>query len=297
MSTSEPASDTFIGRLFKRIAPGSSYAAFPWKSWDKVCTILETIRGRGCRIKRSHKDNEWEIDATDGTALDKPHAYSVFVLDIEAARERAEELPASMMSDISNSDLENGAKIVFVYCPYVENSRDDVLAGVNGLDMTGKIGDLADEEFPEGSHWGWRRIGEFYNDDPMVVYGQEFEGRFEDISIGTEGDFLSETSVYCSCIIPIAWIIGNRIIQTLLGRPWDVKGEVSKAVITGADPGHVVQDGLLSVRLYGTGLESAKYANATLSLTEVCQGASLPTGSVLLAHRAFVRTIQDTSES
>ena len=80
----DPASDTFIGRLFKRIVPGSSYAAFPWRSWDKICTILETIRGRGIRIRRSTNEAKWELDATSGAIIDKPHAYSVYVHDPDA---------------------------------------------------------------------------------------------------------------------------------------------------------------------------------------------------------------------
>ena len=65
-------SNTWIGNLFSRIKPGTSYRVFPWRSWEKICLILETISGIGCKINRTENGQGWtiEVDGSQSTELD-----------------------------------------------------------------------------------------------------------------------------------------------------------------------------------------------------------------------------------
>lgn len=226
-----PASDSFIGRLFRRIKPGTSYAAFPWRSWDKICTILETIRGRGIRVVRSTNDTAWELDATAN--LDKPHAYSVYVHDPEN-----EVGPYGTADSAGTDDERVGATIppvmandtkrsAYCYVPYFVDGNN-IISGANGPDGAGRVGARADEEWPVGSHWGWKRVGEVDTDDPLVVYGVLSPGadstspKFDNIQIAAESDFMADMRANTpdASAVPIAWINGSNVVQTLCGRPW-----------------------------------------------------------------------------
>lgn len=234
MSTGEPASDTFIGRLFSRIKPGSSYAAFPWKSWDKICTILETIRGRGVRIKRSTNETQWEIDATSAATLASPHAYAVYV------HNPGEDADNDLLPDAMKSD---GERSVYVYAPISINFR--AIAGTNCVHLAGSYGDEGQYETPVSSHWGWRRVSALPDDGVYVVYGTAtsdylHRSRFSGISLAEENDFflLARTSGIGNQIIPIAWISAGRVVQTLCGRPWATEPEflsVRKRVVDGSN--------------------------------------------------------------
>lgn len=224
MSDGGQASDTFIGRLFKRIVPGSSYAAFPWRSWDKICTILETMRGRGIRIKRSTSDTKWELDATSGSVLDKPHAYSVYVHDPDdkEAKDSTEDNLPPVMRNVST-------RTAFCYVPCFkdEDNDNDIIPAANGRDGVGHIGAMADDEWPDGSHWGWVAVGAVSSDDTMVVYGTLEQAEdanapeFNDITIATEANFMTlMRSNGVSEAVPIAWVNGTNVVQTLCGRPW-----------------------------------------------------------------------------
>lgn len=291
MSASRPASDTFIGRLFRRIAPGSSYAAFPWKSWDKVCTILETIRGRGCRIKRSHKDNEWEIDATDGISLDKPHAYSVFVLDPKSATEYSDELPPVMMENVGEEN-----PTVYCYLPCPRDDSDEI-AGVNTSDMDGEFGDVADNEWPEGSLWGWKKIGFLESDDPMVVFGSISGVSFENISLATVGDFISEAKGGTG-VVPIAWINGTNVVQALCGRPWQSGGGsdiVVCNILGGLSEGDDWSNGV-RVALYENGPFMPSTGQGIVYFPEIGQSTKPIPTSWFVAHKTNILETAGTIE-
>ena len=72
--------DTCIGRLFGRIRPGSSYRAFPWRSWDRICTILETCVGYGILINRTTTGSDWSLEL-DPTVAAKVKPFAVVVAD------------------------------------------------------------------------------------------------------------------------------------------------------------------------------------------------------------------------
>ncbi len=71
-------------------------------------------------------------------------------------------------------------------------------------------------------------------------------------------------------------------------------GDVMLAIIDSVDSNNVEPDGLYTVDLFPPGIDSAGNKSiATLALTDVCQGARLPAGTALLAHRVAVRSIVD----
>ena len=89
------ASDNdWIGRIFSRIRPGTSYRAFPWRSWEKICLILESIKGSGIRIRRTESGQGWalEVDKDElfprgvggAPAVVKSYAGGVYTVDIYA---------------------------------------------------------------------------------------------------------------------------------------------------------------------------------------------------------------------
>lgn len=80
----------------------------------------------------------------------------------------------------------------------------------------------------------------------------------------------------------------------LLGHPEDAGGDVMLAVVSGIDSQNVEPDGLYTVYLSPPGIDSVGNGSiATFALTDVCQGARLPAGTALLAHRVAVRSIVD----
>ena len=297
------ASDTFIGRLFSRIRPGSSYAAFPWRSWDRICSILETIRGRGIRIKRSRNENKWELDATVG-ALDHPNAYSVYVHDPD--EDGADEsLPNLMRNDEDAT--------VYCYVPFdadtygAEGDSGIHIAGANGPDQRGDFGAMAEEEWPERSHWGWLRVGVLDgSDDAKVVWGTivspgtgdhgsgpEFSG----IALGTEAEFeeAARASEAGAVVVPIAWISGTNVVQSLCGRPWACGGgggcELFVARITGGPNDDGSLPCLVSRASGGPGDVSTE---AILLRPDLKRMGTIALNTAVLAHRVSVRYSEGT---
>jgi hypothetical protein len=79
----------------------------------------------------------------------------------------------------------------------------------------------------------------------------------------------------------------------LVGYPLESAPDIYKAVVF-ESPGENDPAGFYKVDLYPAGLDSVGTPNdAELLLTDVCQGAKLPTGTTLLAHRLAVREIPD----
>jgi len=292
------ASDTFIGRLFSRIRPGSSYAAFPWRSWDRICSILETIRGRGIRIKRSRNENKWELDATVG-ALDRPNAYSVYVHDPD--EDGADEsLPNLMRNDEDAT--------VYCYVPFdadtygAEGDSGIHIAGANGPDQQGDFGAMAEEEWPEHSHWGWLRVGVLDgSDDAKVVWGTivspgtgdhgngpEFSG----IALGTESEFeeAARASEAGAVVVPIAWISGTNIVQSLCGRPWVGGGGSGCDVLVARVTAAANEDGSVPVLVSAIGsVAESPGTEAVLIRPDVLHNGTVKVGTALLVHRVSVR--------
>lgn len=213
--------DTWIGRLFSRIKPGSSYAAFPWKSWSKICLILETIKGIGCRINRTRSGQNWSIELVDEDGFPaRPHAYQVHVLN----------------PDISVEDYESGDyDDLKVYC-YMPVSFP--MCGANGPNQNGDVGDTigSGEGYPESFSWGWHLLKEetnsereFYVVGEVAVedwkaFAKNGTGpTFENIECMSPQDVNTRLDPgnfdQKRWLVPIAYVNNDRVVQLLCGRP------------------------------------------------------------------------------
>lgn len=213
--------DTWIGRLFSRIKPGSSYAAFPWKSWSKICLILETIKGIGCRINRTRSGQNWSIELVDEDGFpSRPHAYQVHVRN----------------PDISVEDYESGDyDDLKVYC-YMPVSFP--MCGANGPNPNGDVGDTisSGEGYPESFSWGWHLLEEetnskreFYVVGEVAVEDWEAFTKngtgptFENIECMSPQDVNTRLDPgnfdQKRWLVPIAYVNNDRVVQLLCGRP------------------------------------------------------------------------------
>lgn len=213
--------DTWIGRLFSRIKPGSSYAAFPWKSWSKICLILETIKGIGCRINRTRSGQNWSIELVDEDGFPaRPHAYQVHVRN----------------PDISVEDYESGDyDDLKVYC-YMPVSFP--MCGANGPNPNGDVGDTigSGEGYPESFSWGWHLLKEetnsereFYVVGEVAVedwkaFAKNGTGpTFENIECMSPQDVNTRLDPgnfdQKRWLVPIAYVNNDRVVQLLCGRP------------------------------------------------------------------------------
>ena len=58
--------DCRVYDYFRRIRNAISFAAFPWRSYNRICDILENISGVGCRIEKQTKENpHWLVVVDD----------------------------------------------------------------------------------------------------------------------------------------------------------------------------------------------------------------------------------------
>lgn len=99
--------DTFIGRLFGRIRPGSSYRAFPWRSWDRICTILETCAGYGIIINRTPTGSDWSIEI-DPTVTAKIQPFTVVAYNKNPDDENS---PSKIMCYLPPGETEEAVRV------------------------------------------------------------------------------------------------------------------------------------------------------------------------------------------
>ena len=62
--------DCRVFNYFKRILRPISFAAFPYRSWNRICDILENISGVGCRIEKQSKENTHWLLVVDTPTVD-----------------------------------------------------------------------------------------------------------------------------------------------------------------------------------------------------------------------------------
>ncbi len=247
--------ETWLGKLFNRIKPGSSFAAFPWKSWSKVCLILETIKGIGCRINRTRSGQNWSIEMVDEDGFpSNPHAYQVCVRD----------------PDISVEDYEAGDyDDLKVYCYMPDNSFP--MCGANGPNPNGLVGDTisSGENYPvddSGSSgtafsWGWHLleeetsqarefyvVGEVAAEDWEAFTKNGVGPVFENIECMDPDDVTDRLDPdnfdQKRWLVPIAYVNNNRVVQLLCGRPnmWMEVPDADCTPESGSnDPGQSIQ--------------------------------------------------------
>lgn len=76
--------DCHVFGYFKRIRRAIAFAAFPYRSWNRICDILENISGVGCRIEKQSKENtHWiiNVDPSENDLWFLCALFSVHVFD------------------------------------------------------------------------------------------------------------------------------------------------------------------------------------------------------------------------
>ena len=61
--------------LFGRLRKGLPWSAFPWESYNKICTVLEGLQGVGCHVEKSADGRDWTI-VVDGASDYAPEDFA-----------------------------------------------------------------------------------------------------------------------------------------------------------------------------------------------------------------------------
>lgn len=117
--------DCKVFGYFKRIRNAISFAAFPWRSYNRICDILENLSGVGIRIEKQTKENTRWLLVADAQAPCVPEIDAVVGDGSESSASSSEEDDREIAGTVTVTPCNSEPKTITI-----RNGRD----GVDGVD-------------------------------------------------------------------------------------------------------------------------------------------------------------------
>jgi hypothetical protein len=64
-----------LNNWLRRFRSGAPLCAFSARSWNRICNVLESIEGVGCRIEKTENGWGWQIVVGDGSDAEPPPGF------------------------------------------------------------------------------------------------------------------------------------------------------------------------------------------------------------------------------